>query len=352
VDIDLGTATHEVNTIKSFGSLDFANPLKFAHAVGAVISEAAPTPVAPAAPPPVAAKMAVPVAPVTPAPVTPAPVAPVTPAPAKKGSSAKSSGSSSLSTSSAGYGWVVCLVLAVCCLCLTLGGVAALIVTNKNKKKRSTTDREQNLKDDFIERQPVYHEVAEADQEVEPMMREKEQYPDVNNDDMYNQAGSTTSTEAVAAGATVMQVRSTACFQVGDAVLIGNGTANQEGNVIRAFGSLVFTNPLQCAHPAGTKVEQAPPMQPTQSFPIQTVELVAPVTSFPGLPTLGGGSLMQQTFAAPATAYTYAQPQAASMMASQPYGNYTSPSTYVQQPSMYSAAQPSMYSQYPGGGVV
>jgi len=41
VDIDPGTAVHEVNTIQAFGSIIFGSPLKFAHAAGAVISQVA-----------------------------------------------------------------------------------------------------------------------------------------------------------------------------------------------------------------------------------------------------------------------------------------------------------------------
>jgi len=40
VDIDLGTAAHEVNIIQAFGSLLFASPLKFPHPIGAAIAQA------------------------------------------------------------------------------------------------------------------------------------------------------------------------------------------------------------------------------------------------------------------------------------------------------------------------
>jgi len=44
VDIDLGTAVHEVNTIEAFGSLVFASPLQFPHPAGAVIAQASVAP--------------------------------------------------------------------------------------------------------------------------------------------------------------------------------------------------------------------------------------------------------------------------------------------------------------------
>ena len=54
-----------------------------------------------------------------------------------------------------------------------------------------------------------------------------------------------------------MQVRSTAGFEVGNTVDIDAGTAIHEVNIIQAFGSLVFANPLQFAHPAGAVISQA-----------------------------------------------------------------------------------------------
>jgi len=231
--------------------------------------------------------------------------------------------SSSLSTSSAGYGWLVTLML-ICCLCLGGGGVAAFIFMNKKQKKRTTTEREAYLKNDFIERQPVYDEAAAQYNEVEPML--KDQSRPMNHD---------------------------------------------------GHADMVYT---------GADAVQAPvnPMQPTmQSFPVQ-VELAAPVyaapaaqaapvvplaaaggISFPGLPTIGGGSTLlqqqqqRQTFGAQPQAasmtlqqqaapqYFAAQPQAASMNATMPYGNYSSQSAYVSAPTRQS--QPRMY---PGGGVV
>jgi len=68
---------------------------------------------------------------------------------------------------------------------------------------------------------------------------------------------STTSTEAVPAGATVMQVPSTAGFSVGSTVDVDLGTARHEVNIIQSFGSLIFASPLQFAHPAGTVISQA-----------------------------------------------------------------------------------------------
>merc|ERR1712194_149556 len=69
--------------------------------------------------------------------------------------------------------------------------------------------------------------------------------------------GSTTSTKAVAKGATSMQVASDAGFKIGDTVDIAPGTPEQEVNTVKAFGSIIFATPLQFDHPAGTKVVKA-----------------------------------------------------------------------------------------------
>merc|ERR1719491_208104 len=236
--------------------------------------------------------------------------------PQNQGSSSLTS--SSLSTSSAGYGWLVLLML-LCCLCLGGGGFATFIIMKNKKKKRSTTDREAYLKNEFIERQPVYDENIAQHQEAEPMLKGPVG-ADMNHDSRADMA------------------------YTGE-------------SMYREVQAPV--NPAQLT------------MQPTQSFPVQ-VELAqpapvaaapvmeAPVFTFPGLPPIGGGSTLlqqqRQTFAAqPQTApmslaqpqYVTAQPQAASMNTSMPYGNYTTQSAYVSAPSAYS-----QQGIYPGGAVV
>jgi len=193
------------------------------------------------------------------------------------------------------------------------------------KKKRGTTDREAYLKNDFIERQPIYQDVPPQQmEEVEPMMAQKDQgVPMASVGIDYNNDGRA------------------------DVVYTG-ADLNRDGI------------------PDGL---QAPAtLQPTQSFPVQQVELaqtvpvttaVAPVTqasgvTFPGLPTIGATNVLQQTVAAPSTAQYIMQPQAASMTATMPYGNYTTGSTYITAPSAYSqlGVTSTVQQQYPGGGVV
>jgi hypothetical protein len=210
-------------------------------------------------------------------------------------------------TSSNGAGiWIT--LAAIVCLCIGGGGLVGFLIMSKaNKKKRAAGDREAYLKNDFIERQPVYHEVPGQLAENEPMMSKK------------------------------------------------------ESNYEYQASEYVPAAPM------------APQLQPTQSFPVQQVEL-APMTvdpnavTFPGLPPLGtgGASLLQQTIAAPASAPQYfAQPQAASMnVSTMPYGNYTTNSTYINAGSMYQQAMPQLGQtttvgtvqmqpqQYAAGGVI
>lgn len=198
-----------------------------------------------------------------------------------EGSSARFSGSSSLSTSSNGAGiWITLAVIV--CLCLGGGGLVAFLIMQKaNKKKRAAGDREAYLKNDFIERQPVYHEVPGQPIENEPMMSKKD--------------------------------------------------SNYE-NQASEYGQFPPMAPTQ-SFPV--QVELAPLVQVQGADPM--------AVTFPGLPPLGtgGASLLQQTIAAPASAPQYfAQPQAASMNmgGAMPYGNYTTNSTYINAGSMYQQA--------------
>jgi hypothetical protein len=70
-----------------------------------------------------------------------------------------------------------------------------------------------------------------------------------------NQAISTTSTEPVVVGATVIKTASNDGFAVGDKIMIGRGTANSEVNSIVGFGSILLATPLTNNHPMGTTIE-------------------------------------------------------------------------------------------------
>jgi len=59
--------------------------------------------------------------------------------------------------------------LIVCCLCCIAAAGAAFVMSKKQKKKKGGTDREAYLKNDFIERQPVYHEVPSQPEAAEAM---------------------------------------------------------------------------------------------------------------------------------------------------------------------------------------
>lgn len=64
-----------------------------------------------------------------------------------------------------------------------------------------------------------------------------------------------------AAGATSLAVVNQGGFHIGDEVVIGQGTPQQEVNHIASFGSLVFQTPLKFPHAAGSSIATIPPNQ-------------------------------------------------------------------------------------------
>jgi hypothetical protein len=77
-------------------------------------------------------------------------------------------------SNSSGIGALTAL-LVVCLLCICAGAVGAFIMLSRKKKNRST-DREMDMKQDFIERQPIYHDVpAQPEEEMQQLMQEQEQ---------------------------------------------------------------------------------------------------------------------------------------------------------------------------------
>jgi len=237
----------ETRTITGFGSLILDSPLTGTYPAGTPIQKV----------PAIAAKAATPAE---------------DPAAAGKAGEGSSAGSQ---TSSGGYGILITVVILVCC-CLVGGGGAAFMLSGRKKKSRST-DREAYLKNDFIERQPVYQETPGSAQEMEPMIKEA---PPMAN------AAADVNAEAAEAG-------------------------DQRELAVEAQAPVVV------------------PLQPTTSFPLQvgvpttTVPATAPSgVSFPGMPTIGTSMYTGQA--------------ASNYMTTVPYGNYASPSAYVSAPSAYS----------------
>jgi hypothetical protein len=161
-----------------------------------------------------------------------------------------SSSGTGASTSSAGHGWLI-LGLSILCICCVAAVVGFLLMSNNksSKKKKKALDREAYLKNDFIERQPVYSDTDVPASQEEPLM--------------------------------------------------------------------------------AVEAPVVPPLQPTGSFPLQqtvfpvasTYATAAPMASFPGMPPIGTGSMMQ--------------PRTTSMTTAVPYGGstyVTGGSTYMQQP--------------------
>jgi len=141
--------------------------------------------------------------------------------------------------------------------------------------------------------------------------------------------GSTTSTKAVAKGATSMQVASDAGFKIGDTVDIAPGTPEQEVNTVEAFGSIIFANPLQFAHPAGTKVVKAAKPAAPAPVPAPGVEPLLPAV--PPLMPLATTSQLIPSYsmvATPQQSYTYAAPATTSYVtAPQQSYTYAAPAT-------------------------
>lgn len=91
-----------------------------------------------------------------------------------------------------------------------------------------------------------------------PKLRAKT--PKVDLPGPYIQKVTTMSTPS-AAGATTVGVVNQGGFHIGDAVIIDQGTPQQEVNHIASFGSLVFQTPLKFPHAAGASVATVPPNQ-------------------------------------------------------------------------------------------
>jgi len=167
---------------------------------------------------------------------------------------------------------------------LCIGGAIVAFMMLGKKKKRSTTDREAYLKNDFIEQQPNYDEQPEQ----QPMMSSQDNVPPQ------------------------MQVE---------------------------------VPPLAPA-PVTLQPTQSFPVQ--VELAKTTAVAAPGAVSFPGLPTLGGGQsvlLQQPSTVLPATTMTYSAPQATSMVMTQPYGNYTTQSQYLAAPAAYSQVAQPVYSQ-------
>jgi hypothetical protein len=69
--------------------------------------------------------------------------------------------------------------------------------------------------------------------------------------------------QGTAQGATVANVANQVGFNIGEEVMLGEGTPRQEVNTIKSFGSLVFQSPLKFPHPAGEKIKSVPLVQST-----------------------------------------------------------------------------------------
>jgi hypothetical protein len=82
----------------------------------------------------------------------------------------------------------------------------------------------------------------------------------------------------VKAGAMTLTVKDQAAFKKGDYIVLAPGTAQQEWNEIKAFGSIILKDPLKFDHPAGTVIATAsPPRARARAAPSSTL----PPTSTP-----------------------------------------------------------------------
>jgi len=199
----------------------------------------------------------------------------------------ESRGSSTSSPDFSKKGWLLLGASLCCCLCVAAAAGFA-VMSNKTSKKtrKKALDREAYIKNDFIERQPVYSDTDVPASQEEPLMAVAA--VDVNGDGIAD-------------------------------VMVAGVDANRDGI------------------PDVLQAPMLPPLQPTGSFPLQqTVSAAYPVTtyttaapmaspslaSFPGMPPIGTGSILQ--------------PRTTSMSTALPYGGstyVTGGSTYIQQPS-------------------
>jgi len=421
VDIEPGTSAHEVNTLQAFGSMVFANPLKWGHPAGAVVSQAhsVPAKAGAAAAPAISAKLAV-IAPVVAAGAgcnlavvtacvqagnlsltqckvikdnaiaktqccsgaallescivtsgsdcgspeaaavtaalaqdkayrdyltstkgfecsksvsTAQPTTTTVPLMSSGGTSLDSgSGRSAISGSAKGsmmWQWVL-LVLCFCCCLAGIGGGGAYAAMS-GKKKSNTKKRGR----DFDDEQPPPSEQQMPPIQEPPPMEEKTTLTEDA------QAGDTKISVADQRGQKVEE-NQTLGFRRGQMVEIDPGTAVQEVNTIKDFGSLILENPLMYPHKKGARVipgeqaanfseftrrsarsvPQAPIPEPPPMYPIPEVEplLFGPTPAlFPMAyepePTY------TYTVAAPQQSYTYAAPATTS------YTQYAAPQT-------------------------
>lgn len=225
-----------------------------------------------------------------------------------------SSGSGSSGDGSSGsgrIGTIAVVVALLCCFCIATGGAGFMLYNRKAKPPRKKgTDREAYLKNDLIndvERQPMYHDVPGPQEEMEPMIKPQEPTASVIVEDGASQ------------------------------YMVTGVDRNRDG--------------IPDAMEAPAPLVQ---MQPTPSFPMVAAGIPPVVTapsgvSFPGMPTLGGSTYMQNTSMVVPQAQAYTQsytmaPQTASMTIGS-YANtaqtasytlaapsYGTPSTYVSAP--------------------
>jgi len=153
----------EEKTITGFGSLILDSPVTRFFSAGTAITKVLPRPAISAKETGVATKPAV-----------------------NGGNAPAAAGGSSLGVSAGGSSaWsgankgIIIALAVLACICITLAGVGAAAMAGR-KKKRSTTDREAYLKNDFIERQPVYHEVPPT--EEDGLMKPDSNGADMNRD--------------------------------------------------------------------------------------------------------------------------------------------------------------------------
>merc|ERR1711865_591447 len=171
-------------------------------------------------------------------------------------------------------------------------------MNKKKNKPRKPTERDAYLKNDFIERQPIYNEVP-GQQETDPMMNMGPPGAQQSLQDAVNQLQPTQSFP-------LQQVE--------------------------------MSVPMAPPPPA----PMAPPMMAQQQFapPPEMAGLAPSLASFPGMPDIGGpgGSLLQNQRAAPAQYPQMgvpAAPMSMNVTMPAPYGNYPSQSAYMANSGVY-----------------
>lgn len=93
---------------------------------------------------------------------------------------------------------------------------------------------------------------------------------------------STTTTDSTDEGDTSIEVADNSLFAVGDSIIVGAGTPNEERNVVTGFGSLLLLTPLQFDHGADETVVSLGPGPTTTSIDSpQLVEMNVELGLFP-----------------------------------------------------------------------